>query len=454
MAPNPSSEKTLAPNDDQQDAKSDHLRQESRPSELEANGGAASQDVDGEAHGEAGGTLGTEQPADRSDELPSSAGRLPGVLASGVGYVHQYTWGNYVDSKMPSLSEAQGLFALRSVSWQSRKSMWDIDDLEVVCSMSVEDSQGGEVLVRTAYGLAQAFRRGTSLTFRIASASQEDAAKVEEMLRERLPERKQATGWDGKIGVSLWSIGEGGPGHFSRTLEAPLLEEIAHNYSHRTLTRLKYLRGFEPPPENGRLILLHGDPGTGKSHSVMALGAEWREWADVHLITDPENVFRDPNYLMTVMGGGGSYGDLMDYTEPGDELAIKRLKRSERRWKIIVLEDAGEFMSVQARAQTGQALSRLLNMTDGIIGSASRAMLVITTNERLGDLHPAVSRPGRCHMEIDFLPLGPDEIATWCERNDVDELPRAQRMTVAELYAWKRGERPAAENQTGFGFAA
>ena len=373
---------------------------------------------------------------------------------TGVGYFQQYTWGNYVDSKMSNLSEAEGLLALRSVSWQSSKSMWDIEDLELVCSMSVEDGQGGEVLFRTAFGLAQAYRSGTSLSFRIAAATQGNAVKVEELLRERLPERKQTTGWDGKIGISLWSMGEGGPGHFSRVLEAPLLDEIADNYSHRTLTRLKYLRSFEPPPENGRLILLHGDPGTGKSHSVMALGAEWRDWADLHLITDPENVFRDPNYLMTVMGGGRSYDDLIDYAEPGDELATRRLQRSEPRWKIIVLEDAGEFMSVQARAQTGQALSRLLNMTDGIIGSASRAMLVVTTNERLGDLHPAVSRPGRCHLEIDFLPLGPDEIATWCERNQVDELPRAQRMTVAELYAWKRGERPVADNQTGFGFAA
>lgn len=374
---------------------------------------------------------------------------------------HSAEWSSIVDSTMARLSHEEGLTALRTSGWLTRESLWEIEDVEVVCSYSNDDHPGGEILIRVGDGLLQLFSRGTeSVGVRIAAPTQADARAIEEIARELLPEHRELAVWDGKVNIRMWSVGESaGSAGFARSLEVPLLDEIEANYDHITLRQLQMLRSFEPPPDRGRLVLMHGPPGTGKSHAVLAMAAEWRSWADIHLITDPENMFRDPNYLLTVMGSGRSWEDAMDYVDPdaGDELSRRRRRsgsQGQGRWKIIVLEDAGEFMSLQARAETGQALSRLLNMTDGIIGAASKTMLVITTNEKVGDLHPAVSRPGRCHMALDFRPLGADRIAEWCEQHEIDEIPRAQQMSVAELYAWKRGERPVAEQQAGFGFAA
>lgn len=374
---------------------------------------------------------------------------------------HSAEWSNIVDATMSRLTHEEGLPALRTAGWLTRTSMWDLESLDVICSYSHADHPGGELLLRMADGIVQLYGRGSgSIGVRIVAPTQEEAIAIEEELRELLPEHRQETGWDGKISIRMWSIGDAaGAGGFARTLDVPMLDEIEGNYAHTTLRQLQFLRSFEPPPTNGRLVLMHGPPGTGKSHAVLSMGAEWREWADLHLITDPENMFRDPNYLLTVMGSGQSWEDSMEYVDPDavDELSRRRRRARDRhsgRWKIIVLEDAGEFMSLQARAETGQALSRLLNMTDGIIGTASRSMLVITTNEKVGDLHPAVSRPGRCHLALDFKPLDADRIAEWCDEHGVDEVPRAQRMTIAELYAWKRGERPVPEEQVGFGFAA
>ena len=39
-------------------------------------------------------------------------------------------------------------------------------------------------------------------------------------------------------------------------------------------------------------------------------------------------------------------------------------------WKLLVLEDAGELLAADAHVRTGQALSRLLNVTDGLVGQA------------------------------------------------------------------------------------
>ena len=53
----------------------------------------------------------------------------------------------------------------------------------------------------------------------------------------------------------------------------------------------------------------------------------------------------------------------------------------EDRWRLLILEDAGELITADARAMSGRALSRLLNVTDGLLGQGTRTMLLITTNE-------------------------------------------------------------------------
>jgi hypothetical protein len=96
-------------------------------------------------------------------------------------------------------------------------------------------------------------------------------------------------------------------------------------------------------PGAGSLSMWDGPPGTGKTHAVQALARAWRSWASVHCVTDPENLLRDTSYLMEVVTD--SIGD------------------DERDWRLIVLEDAGELMDASARAEVGQGLLRLLNLT-------------------------------------------------------------------------------------------
>jgi AAA+ superfamily predicted ATPase len=50
----------------------------------------------------------------------------------------------------------------------------------------------------------------------------------------------------------------------------------------------------EVPPSGGRLVLWHGEPGTGKTSAIRALANEWRDWADFQFITDPEEFLANP----------------------------------------------------------------------------------------------------------------------------------------------------------------
>ena len=76
---------------------------------------------------------------------------------------------------------------------------------------------------------------------------------------------------------------------------------IERNYPTPTRDVLGTLAGLCRPEGRGRLILWHGQPGTGKTSAVLGLLKAWSGWCDGHIVTDPAAFFGDPDYLMTVM---------------------------------------------------------------------------------------------------------------------------------------------------------
>jgi ATP-dependent 26S proteasome regulatory subunit len=150
-------------------------------------------------------------------------------------------------------------------------------------------------------------------------------------------------------------------------------------------------------------VLWHGAPGTGKTSAVRALVHAWRGWADTVVVTDPEALLTEGRYLRRLV---------LD-ADDDDE-----------RWTTFVLEDAEALL----RKETGgAAMGRLLNLTDGLLGQGLRCLFVITTNEPLGAIHPAIVRPGRCLAQVEFGPLSTAQAAGLLGR------PVDRPMTLAEV---------------------
>lgn len=234
---------------------------------------------------------------------------------------------------------------------------------------------------------------------------------------------------DTTVPITFWSMGTFGPQSRLRRIEASPWEPIAENYTAEVRGELDdVMTWVDGPSGDGQLMLWQGPPGTGKTWALRALASEWAPWAEFHYITDPDSFFVDvPSYMIDVLLADSYSAVDIDSGDVYDE------QKAEGKWRVLILEDTGELLSVNAKEKYGQGLSRLLNVVDGMIGQGLRVMCLVTTNDELGELTPAVKRPGRCASQLVFGPFEPAEASAWLGE-EVEE-----PMTVAEMYA-RRGD--------------
>lgn len=124
---------------------------------------------------------------------------------------------------------------------------------------------------------------------------------------------------------------------------------------------------------------------------------------------------------------------------PGDRLALA----------LLILEDSGELLAADAKAATGQALSRVLNLTDGLIGEGFKTLVLISTNDPLKQMRPAVTREGRQAARVACAKHSREEARQWMRSRGFDEQPDGA-MTLAGLYAMAQGRKRADSRSFGF----
>jgi hypothetical protein len=318
-------------------------------------------------------------------------------------------------------------------------------------------------------------------SFVYAQAAANDTESVESALGragELLPAPEVTAAQD--VPVLFWTYSPHGPVPSMRKISVPEWSEIRENYTQPARAHLDVLMTSFRPAHGGQLILWHGEVGTGKTFALRALAWEWRDWCQVHYIVDPDTFFGEhADYLMSVLtqsGGLGAHVGMMmaahpgigfqhvfaygdDFEEDEEDLGVSSAeardadggqRRRAPQWRLLVLEDTGELLRPDAKSIIGQGLSRFLNVVDGLIGQGLRVLVLVTTNEEIGTLHPAVARPGRAAANIEFAPLTRSEASAWLKGHGVEGAVPSTG-TLASLYAVLEGRDPAETRVVGFG---
>jgi hypothetical protein len=355
------------------------------------------------------------------------------------------------------------LSRFRSEGWPTTSKLEGHDALWA----SVEPQRSSAVLQLSSGALGFVQLGFGSVYAQVAAASDDAAREGIEEIRAILPRAQRD---QGRVPVRFWSYGPHGPMAMGRTLAVPTWEEIAANYPDQTGTSLTRLMTGDLPWRGGQLILWHGETGTGKTTALRALAREWATWCEPHYITDPEKFFGDQSdYMLSVMLEHEMFADDEEEEGLGAEMVVhggmwavppqimmmrggsSDHRRSDPSWRLLILEDTGELLSADARLQAGQGLSRFLNVVDGLIGQGLRILVLVTTNEELGRLHPAVARPGRCAANVLFEKIPSEHANAWlAERGYGSRV--SEPVTLAALYALIEGWDLVSQRQaTGFG---
>jgi hypothetical protein len=197
-----------------------------------------------------------------------------------------------------------------------------------------------------------------------------------------------------------------------------------------TFPDLHYGEGFEDfhnkmlvrlTEETKGLVLLHGEPGTGKTQYIRVLLDR--------LGAIGKSVLYVPPSFSTQL------------TEPNMIEFISSWIVDEDKDCILLIEDAEPLLEVRGNDGRTTGITNLLNMTDGLLNDILGLTVIATFNTEISKIDPAVLRPSRLIARKEFTKIS--ELTAY-ELSKALEIPVPDDIeypaTLAEFYTSKKAK--------------
>lgn len=217
-----------------------------------------------------------------------------------------------------------------------------------------------------------------------------------------------------QMGISLMSLGIAGE------------DIIRGNYAPEVLAGFDGAVGdLKRTSPNGRLIILEGPPGTGKTYLVRSFIDQVPAARFVIIPPHLVSSLADPELVTVFIRHQAEYS----LTNNGDATPM-----------VLVLEDADMTLCTRM-GDNMSAISSVLNLTDGIMGSLLDLRILATTNAMTQEFDSALLRPGRLSSHIRVGKLSSEQALDIFKRESGDgvvpddSLSSPKGVTLAEAYA-------------------
>jgi SpoVK/Ycf46/Vps4 family AAA+-type ATPase len=159
-------------------------------------------------------------------------------------------------------------------------------------------------------------------------------------------------------------------------------------------------------PNDKGIILLHGEPGTGKTSYIKYLTKLIKEKDILFIPPSMAEMLSEPNIIPFLM---------------------------DHRNTILIIEDAERVISDREGNGSAAGVSNLLNLTDGILGDCLNIQVIATFNMKRERIDQALLRKGRLIAEHKFEKLTLEETNKLLKHLKKDYVS-SEGMVLADIY--------------------
>lgn len=210
----------------------------------------------------------------------------------------------------------------------------------------------------------------------------------------------------------------------SLELKKPSLNIETHYGKDFVQTYQTIISSVNEDKTNGKLILLHGEAGTGKSNLIKYMVSEF----------DKPVIFIPPNLVNCITNP-----DFTDFLINNNN-------------SILILEDAEKVLTDRNISQDSSGgVSNLLNLTDGIYGDLLNIYVIATFNMDKEKIDSALLRKGRLIAEHKFDKLNVEQSNNLLKELELDYQTNVA-MTLADIYNIEYEQPKVKTNNKKIGF--
>lgn len=217
-----------------------------------------------------------------------------------------------------------------------------------------------------------------------------------------------------------------------RKLGAPAKKLVEENYTKEVINQFKIaIEEIGKKEPRGRLLILRGVPGTGKTFLLRAV---------IGKKPNTNYIFIQPEII-------SKFNSI--------QLIDALMNHFDKKTVVLLIEDADSCIG-DRRHNDEDTVSKILNMTDGFLGELLDIHVVATTNLSELDIDMALRRSGRLNDFIHISELSPEQANIAYQKITLDNKDLNyvfnKPTVLADVYAKANGKGKEEINKTRIGF--